>query len=389
MVESAPLSGALVIERGGSPGVAYAGRLLVNYGAEVVMAEPANGVALRRQPPLLPGSQPMGTIFAYLAAGKRSLVCDPADDDGRHDLAALLGAADIYVSDGDEPDGLVVPPSVVYVTVRPFGASGPKWDWKGTELTLVHAGGEGNLLPNGLSAELFPGRPPLKIYGYFAEFQGGALGALAAITGLLARDQLGGQHADVSVQDAMVAVGAFALQRFGDGSLEDRATRSFRYGGVIPCADGYVELLTLEERQWAGLVDLLGRPEWATRPEYRDPVVRGADGPTINRYIRDWAATQHVNEIVPRAQQLGVPMASYQAPQEIIDAPHTVARHTLVPVDTPGGHQLPVVAGPVALNGDTLGPRSGPPTVDADRSWFIARRNESTRQFPGTLGRRS
>ena len=44
------------------------------------------------------------------------------------------------------------------------------------------------------------------------------------------------------------------IQRLGDGSVEHRVERSFRFGGVIACADGYVELLTLEQRQWEGLV---------------------------------------------------------------------------------------------------------------------------------------
>src|SRR3546814_7140528 len=55
------------------------------------------------------------------------------------------------------------------------------------------------------------------------------------------RSRTGGQYVDVSSQDANLAVGAFAIQRLGDGSIEHRVERSFRYGGVIRCADGYLE----------------------------------------------------------------------------------------------------------------------------------------------------
>ena len=75
-------------------------------------------------------------------------------------------------------------------------------------------------------------------------------------------------------QDATLSVGAFAIQRLGDGSVEHRVERSFRYGGVIPCADGYVELLTLEQRQWHGLVKLLGDPRWALDPALEDSLER-------------------------------------------------------------------------------------------------------------------
>jgi len=50
-------------------------------------------------------------------------------------------------------------PALVHVSVLPFGSSGPKAEWDAEEVNLLHAGGEGFLLPNGLSNELFPDRP--------------------------------------------------------------------------------------------------------------------------------------------------------------------------------------------------------------------------------------
>jgi crotonobetainyl-CoA:carnitine CoA-transferase CaiB-like acyl-CoA transferase len=84
----------------------------------------------------------------------------------------------------------------VHVSVLPFGAAGPKADWKAADINLQHASGEANLLPNGLSVELFPERPPVKIYGHFAEMQGGIAAALGALSALWARPQVGGQYVD-------------------------------------------------------------------------------------------------------------------------------------------------------------------------------------------------
>ena len=92
----------------------------------------------------------------------------------------------------------------------------------------------------------------------------------------------------MSVQDAVLSVGAFALQRLGDGSLEHRSTRRFRYGGVFEAQGGFVELLTLEDRQWMALVELLGRPAWAQDEALRDPLERSRRGDEINRHIREW-----------------------------------------------------------------------------------------------------
>jgi crotonobetainyl-CoA:carnitine CoA-transferase CaiB-like acyl-CoA transferase len=59
----------------------------------------------------------------------------------------------------------------------------------------------------------------------------------------------------------------------------------------LPCADGYVELLTLEQRQWQGLVQLLGHPEWANDPALDDSLERSRQGPELNLRIREWAAS--------------------------------------------------------------------------------------------------
>ena len=223
-------------------------------------------------------------------------------------------------------------PALVHVSVRPFGASGPKADWDGEEVNLLHAGGEGFLLPNGLCYERFPDRPPLKIYGYFSEYQGGSMAAFAALSAWWAVPDVGGQYVDVSVQDAVLAVGAFALQRLGDGSLEHRKTRRFRYGGVFEAQGGFVELLTLEDRQWSALVELLGHPEWAEDNALDDPLERSRRGDEINHHIREWMITHPVDDIVRWAQQLGVPAAKYRTPAEVIEGEHERARGLFAPL---------------------------------------------------------
>lgn len=330
-----PLAGCRVLERSRTVAAAYAGRLLSSMGAEVVMLEPPGGSRLRRAAPFVEETGE-SALFAYLAIGKRSLVCEPRSAEGRALLQRELAEADILIddtpvrhrsADGVDPESVgATNPDLVHVSVLPFGAVGPKAGWDAEELNLLHAGGEGFLLPNGLSIELFPDRPPLKIYGHFGSYQGGCMAALGALSAWWAVPRSGGQYVDVSVQDAVLAVGAFALQRLGDGSLEHRTGRSFRYGGVFETEDGFIELLTLEDRQWASLVELLGRPAWAKDPALGDPLVRSARGAEINGHIRGWMSRHRSDDIVERAQQLGVPVAKYRPPKEVVDGEHERAR---------------------------------------------------------------
>lgn len=369
-----PLQGIRVAEIASGVAAAYAGRLMASMGAEVVMVEPPGASPLRREPPFLGPESRESALFAYLAAGKRSVLCDLAAENGRADLDGLLSRVDLLIDDtpvarrnasGLDPARVAARhPHLVHLSVLPFGAHGPKAGWKGSELTVMHASGEGFLLPNGLSADLFPDRPPLKIAGHFAEMQGGIAAALAGLAALWSGK---GQFVDVSAQDAAVAVGAFTVQRYGDGSLEHRASRSFRYGGVIACRDGYVELLTLEERQWHGLVELLDRPDWATDPSLADPAERSARGAALNAAIREWALGHDVDELVARAQKLGVPMARYNAPEHVLAGGHEQARRLFSEIDVPGGGRSRIQTGPFRFGDDPLPVQAWPSEAGADQ----------------------
>ena len=358
---SAPLTGLRIALHASGVAAAYAARMVRGMGAEVVWVEPAGGSPLRREPPFLPGEAQVSALFAYLAAGAQSQTCDLQSEAGRAALTALLSQCDIFIDDTpladraalglDEASVAARHPDLIHVSLLPFGAMGEKAHWKGEEINLQHASGEGYLLPNGLSVEQFPDRPPVKIHGHFAEMQGGLAAAMGALAALRVRDAIGGQYVDISCQDAMLAVGAFAIQRFGDGSVEHRVERSFRYGGVLPCADGFVELLTLEQRQWDGLVELLGRPDWALDPVLADSLERSRRGPELNRHIRAWAAERKVADIVREGQKLSVPLAKYNTPSEVLRDEHEKVRGLFQPVEVPGAGVLDMLISPIQFDG--------------------------------------
>jgi len=150
----------------------------------------------------------------------------------------------------------------------------------------------------------------------------------------------------VSVQDVNVAISCFAIQQLGEGTLENRHERSFKYGGVLECRDGYVQVLTLEQHQWEGLVKLMGEPEWALQPELRDPLDRGRRGKHINVHLRAWAKMQMVEDVVKRGQALGVPLAKYAEPVEILESEQTHVREMFHKVSAEGLGDVPVLVAP-------------------------------------------
>ena len=362
---SAPLAGLTIVEHAEGVAASYTGRMLALMGASVIKVEPPGaGSALRRIEPLLTNEPAASALFHYLNVGKQFATCDLEAAEGRALFAELLERADVLVDDMPvarraalefDPESVASKHSkLVYLSVLPFGASGAHADYKGYELNVLHAGGEGYLMPNGLTLETFPERPPVKIYGHFAEFIGGTSATCAALSALLVRDEVGGQFVDVSVQDANISVGCFAIQRLGDGVLETRHGRSFKYGGVLECSDGHVGVLTLEQRQWEGLVKLMGEPEWAMEAALSDSLERSRRGAEINRHLRAWAKTQRVEDVVRKGQALNVPLARYNEPSDLLASEQLRMRNVFEKLEMPTLGEVPAFNAPFQLDGAPL-----------------------------------
>lgn len=363
--QNAPLAGFTVIEHAEGVAASYAGRMMAVMGATVIKVEPpGEGSALRRAEPLLTREPAASALFHYLNVGKRFVTCDVESADGRRLLGELMARADLLIDDTPvsrraalqlDPDTIAARhPEVVFLSVLPFGACGGHADYRAYELNVFHAGGEGYLMPNGLTLETFPDRPPVKIYGHFAELIGGTSAVCAGVSALLVRDEVGGQFVDVSVQDANISVGCFAIQRLGDGVLENRHGRSFKYGGVLECSDGHVGVLTLEQHQWEGLVTLMGSPQWALEPSLRDPLERSRRGAEINKHLRAWSKTQRVDDVVKKGQALSVPLAKYNEPADILESEQSKARGVFAPLDLPTLGRVPAFTAPFQLDGAAL-----------------------------------
>ena len=164
-----------------------------------------------------------------------------------------------------------------------------------------------------------------------------------------------------------------AIQQFGEGALEHRSNRSFRYGGVIACADGFVEILTLENQQWAALVELMGHPGWADAPDLVDASSRGKLGAEINRRLREWARTRNVADVVERGQRLGVPVAKYVLPREILQGAQERARKLFATVVVPHLGPAEIFVAPFRFGTEPFVLRSGPPALESEPLATIAK----------------
>jgi crotonobetainyl-CoA:carnitine CoA-transferase CaiB-like acyl-CoA transferase len=351
------------------------GRFLADLGADVVLVEPPGGVGSRRAFPRYNGTS---LAFAAGAANKRSVVLDLAADSGdRSRFLDLLAGADLWI-DGTDP-GVLAPlglgppnvrrrfPHLVVVSVTEFGLSGPYRDWAATD--WVHLA----LTPS-LSRSGVPGRPPLMPPGRMADTVAGVQAAWVALVAYWNRLETGeGDDLDLSVFEAAAQVLDPAAGSVGTAAAAtDPQGRAARNRGrppgvnypIFACADGYVRLVILAPRQWAGMFDWLGRPAEFADARYDRSSERFAAAGRLYPLIGALFRHETMLDLVGEGQRRGVPIAPMLSLDAVLDVEHFVERGTFVDVDIDGRTgSLP--SGYVLIDGTRAGITSPAPGLAA------------------------
>ena len=146
------LQGLRVIELSHERG-AFAGKLLGDMGADVILVEPPGGDPMRGHGPFLddvPGPERSLTWWHYHTS-KRGIVLDLDSEAGRVHFRKLIATADILLeaeprarlaSLGLDYDELkAIRPDLIHVAITAFGRADPKSDLPMTDLTIMAGGG--------------------------------------------------------------------------------------------------------------------------------------------------------------------------------------------------------------------------------------------------------
>ena len=241
-----------VLDLCGEMGI-LAGKILADLGAEVIAIEPPEGNPVRQQGPFYkddPHIERSLTWWAF-AAGKRSVTLDITSEAGAASLKALASDAD-FLFEGFAPGYLdslglgyealrAVNPSLVMVSMTPFGQTGPYSRFQGPDLVGMAVGGLTFLTGDA-------DRPPLRVTQPQFGPLTGASGAIGAMVAHYHRLKTGeGQHVDVSGQEAVARVLSEAPATWGLNRVNIVRRGSFRgMGGdrqlrtTWECKDGYV-----------------------------------------------------------------------------------------------------------------------------------------------------
>jgi crotonobetainyl-CoA:carnitine CoA-transferase CaiB-like acyl-CoA transferase len=335
---------------------AYASRFFAAFGADVIKVEPPAGDPTRFLPPRAGVGADAGILFAYLNAGKRSLVLDADDGGQRESLLDLLATADLVVESAAPGEWaargidfgalLAANPALVVCSITPFGQDGPRAAWRTTALTAFASGGQMMLCGD-------PDRPPLKTAGHQAAYQAGLHGFAACATALFAAGRTDiGDWIDISMQEAQAA----SLEAAGPNAMingfdaERTGNQARAVWGIYPSADGYVGVSAMA-RQAASIYRCIGHPELLEDAALKGTVLSPELNDLVSALITEWTSARTGAEIYAESRRHRAPISLIPTPRELLEWSALRASGFWVELDHPalGRHTLPSL--PFSLNG--------------------------------------
>lgn len=350
-----PLEGIRVVELAEGIAGPYLGKLLADFGADVVKVEPIGGDRSRRLGPFPetePGTEPdpeQSALFLHLNTNKRSVVGTGAD---RH-VAALLAAADVVIQSEPVPEPSELRaehPNLVVVSVTSFGLTGPYAGYRGEEIVHLAVGGP-------LSASGDPEREPVKMGGAIGQYQCGTIGALATLAALVGAERSGhGAHIDLANVETQVGsidrrmtyllYGAYRsanVDRVGGYSVSPFPN------GCRPAADGHVQVSTM--MNWIPrMLSVLDDPDMSAL--YDDPMwLLDESLPDLaDAQLNVWTLTRTRQKAMVEAQAQGWPVTAVNRPIDVLGDKHFAERGFFVELDHPVAGTLRQPGPPIRMD---------------------------------------
>lgn len=327
---SQPLDGIRVLELGNFIAAPTAGRLMAEFGAEVIKIEkPAVGDQIRQW--RLYGDD-VSMMWRTLGRNKKSVTVDLSRPEGAQVIRGLARHCHVVLENyrpgkleswGLGPEELRSEnPSLVIVRISGFGQSGPYRDRAGFGGVAEAMGGL-----RGTSGE--PGRPPTRVGVSIGDTLAGLYGVIGALMALLHASRTGegrGETVDVALTEAVLSVmeslvpeySAYGVTRQRMGSRIEGIAPSSTY----PCDGGqWVVIGGNADGIFRRLMMTIGRPDLAADPELRDNTGRDRRAGELDDAIARWTRGRTVDDVVEMLVRQGVPAGPiYDAPGIVQDA---------------------------------------------------------------------
>lgn len=382
-----PLAGIRVLDCATFIAGPYCATFLAEFGAEVVKVEqPGPGDPTRK----FGTPTPCGDSLVWLSEGrnKKSLTIDLKNAAGAALLKRLVEKADVLVENFQpgtlERWGLGWEelkkhnPGLVMVRISAYGQTGPYSPRPGFG-RIANAFGGISFLAG------YPDRPPVTPgSATLPDYLSGMYGAMGALVALRAREHSGeGQVVDIGLYESIFRIldelapayhyTGYVRQRMGPGTVNVVPHSHY------PTRDArWIAIACTNDKIFARLAGLMGRPEWAGGGKWGKVTQREAERAAVDAAVGEWTSRLTRDEVLALCSQGEVPCGPLYAIDEIFADPQYAARGNIAYVREPRVPGNPEFAVPnvvprlTATPGgiDWLGPELGAHTEEILQDWI-------------------
>lgn len=372
-----PLEGIRVLDLTRALAGPFCTMMLGDLGADVIKIErPRQGDESRGWGPPFVG-QPYGPYpgeSAYFLAAnrnKRSVTLDLSTAEGQRIAQQLAGLSDVLVENfrtgalhrlglGYE-DLAPLNPRLVYCSVSGYGRTGPCADWPGYDLILQAEGG--------LMGITGPEEgPPCRTGVPIVDITAGMFAATGILAALRARELMGrGQLVDASLLEAEVAlltnvasnclVGGEGQRRLGNAHPNIAPYEAFQ------ARDRWFALAANNERQWASLCRVIGRPDLVADPRFVDNKSRVSHRVSLCEILGAAFQTRDADEWLAELRAAEVACGPINSIGDVFEHPQAQARELVVQAEHPTAGSVSFPGFPYKLSQTPAGVRRPPPLL--------------------------
>ncbi len=371
-----PLTGLRVLELARILAGPWAGQILADLGADVVKVERKGAGDDTRGwgPPFVPAADGGHLGSAYFHGtnrGKRSIELDFEAEEGQRIVRKLAARSDVLIENfkvgGLKKFGLDYAslvheyPRLIYCSVTGFGQDGPYASRAGYDLMAQGMGGFMSLTG---AADGEPTRCGIPVSDLFT----GVYAVVGILAALAQRETTGrGAYVDMALVDSTVGVLANqALNFLVSGEVPKRignAHPNIVPYQVFPVADGHIIIATGNDSQYAKLCAVLGEPQLAEDPDYRDNRGRLAHRDALVAHLSELTRAMTRAELLGKLEAVGVPAGPINNLDQVFADPQVIQRGMRLglPSEAAKEGRIPGVRTPIMIDGAPMAaPRPSP-----------------------------
>jgi len=293
-LENGPLTGVRVLELGSTVAGPFCGRLLADFGAEVIKVELADGDTVRSMGKQLRGR----SLYAASIFRNKSLISiDLRVAEGQDIIRKLAKTSDVIVENfrpgalerwnlgyeqlSAENKGLVM------VRISGFGQTGPYSERPGFGVISEAVSGLRHVTGD-------PDRPPARVAVSLTDYITGLYGAFGAVMAILVKRQTGrGQYVDSALYEAAFSFMEPHIPAFDKlGHVANRAGPRLPDNvpnNLYPTRDGgFVHIAAISDSLFRRLAGVMGRPQLADEKRFSTGLLRAEHADELDEAIAAW-----------------------------------------------------------------------------------------------------